>query len=85
MYWISSKIQGKFGSGIALTANTKYWLVIKWNNNFPHDERVDASYLNGSINYTFDFSQAKGSADGVTWSNIQILGSGVVPAMFMTD
>jgi hypothetical protein len=82
VYWVSGKIQGKFGSGINLTANNKYWIVVKWNNNFPHDDRVDAS--TGAI---FDFSQAKGSSDGVSWSNINtgILNAGAVPAFFITD
>ncbi len=86
IYWLSSKIQGKFGSGISLTGNTRYWIVIKWNNAFPHDERVDDSYKNGLLNTTFDFSQAKASNDSISWTNIQILGGGgAVPAMFMTD
>jgi hypothetical protein len=82
VYWVSGKIQGKFGSGINLTANNKYWIVVKWNNNFPHDDRVDAS-----TGATFDFSQAKGSSDGVSWSNINtgILSAGAVPAFFITD
>jgi hypothetical protein len=79
IYWISSKIQGKFSSGISLASNTKYWIVVKWNNGFPHDERVDDS--TGS---TFDFSQAQGSNNGVTWAPISIVG-GAVPALFMTD
>ena len=82
VYWVSGKIQGKFGSGINLTANNKYWIVVKWNNNFPHDDRVDAS-----TGATFDFSQAKGSSDGASWSNINtgILSAGAVPAFFITD
>jgi hypothetical protein len=82
VYWVSGKIQGKFGSGINLAANNKYWIVVKWNNNFPHDDRVDAS--TGS---SFDFSQAKGSSDAVSWSNVTtgILNAGAVPAFFMTD
>jgi hypothetical protein len=79
IYWISSKIQGKFSSGINLASNTKYWIVVKWNNGFPHDERVDDS--TGSF---FDFSQAHGSNNGVTWTPISIVG-GAVPALFMTD
>lgn len=79
VYWISSKIQGKFSSGISLTSNTRYWIVVKWNNGFPHDERVDDS--TGS---TFDFSQAQASNDGISWTPISIVG-GAVPALFMTD
>jgi|GEM_PF-2057474 len=79
VYWISSKIQGKFASGISLASNTRYWIVVKWNNGFPHDERVDAS-----TDAVFDFSQAQASNDGVAWTGISIVG-GSVPALFMTD
>ncbi len=82
IYWLSGMVQGKFGSGINLVANKKYWIVVKWSNNFPHDSRVEAS--TGGV---FDFSQLKGSSDGMSWSTVTtgVLGAGVVPAMFMTD
>jgi hypothetical protein len=82
VYWLSTMIQGKFGSGINLNASSKYWIVVKWNNNFPHDSRVEAS-----TGASFDFSQMKGSMDGVTWTNIStgILSAGAVPAMFVSD
>jgi hypothetical protein len=82
IYWLSGMIQGKFGSGVSVSANRKYWIVVKWNNNFAHDSRVEAS-----TGGTFDFSQIKGSSDGVSWTNVTtgILNAGAVPAFFMTD
>jgi len=82
VYWLSTMVQGKFGSGINLIENNKYWIVFKWNNNQPHDSRVEAS-----TGASFDFSQMKGSPDAINWSNISsgIFANGEVPAMFFTD
>jgi hypothetical protein len=69
VFWAPGGLQGIFSPGISLSLGSKYWLVIKWSNNYPHDLRY--SYVldldSQSNSAPWDYSQLQGSSDGINW------------------